>query len=684
MYKYLLILLLVFTFPSCLKEDLSTISDVEINSTWIIPLVDMEIDFTDLMRGEELVSIDDDSLIHIIYKIDSVNSIEAEEIIDLSISESVSKNHQLGALELDNMNSQLSINLIQLAENIGNDFAQTLITASTLPQAYFPPIASIAAGVYNYDPFADFNLVNLESGMLSLSLENGLPIPIQELSLTLFNTVTLEIISVFEFTNLDPNMIQTLEQPINDGLVNNNISMMITNFITPGCGPNPEDITEFVSVDLFDELQFTVLAYDLVADDGLIVFPSTELESDNLSMPLNLEDDISISKGVIEQGDLLVSYQSSVSHPILLSLEIPSLKSDGQIYSEQFVLNNTFGFEVEQEPEDLLNYELTVESITNEIQVNVQFELISNGQILDYNSSDELNINLAFENVKFNYVEGDFGQTTHEISQGIISLGDNFTNQMGEGFFFEEPKLTLRTNNGFGIPMMMDLNLYGYTEAEEVIINATDLPIHAPSISQGTTGIITINELNVNNSNISELINAQVNEIHYDGLVMTNPDGMGDGNSLFTESSLNLDIELDIPLYMRMSQMQFTDSMKLSPSDDGFGEEFQLRTFIKNDFPFDAKVTLLFRDSLVDIALDSLLIDDVSASVINNEGELIEASLYDRTLKVNGSQLDAIKNANQMIARIDLNTIDEQVTPIKIYSDYKVNINVGVVVEIDN
>lgn len=683
MYKYLLIVLLVITLPSCLKEDLTTISDLEANATWVIPFIDIEIDFTDLMKGDELINIDEDSLIHIIYRMDSVNTIEAEEILTMSISESVSKSHQLGVLEIEDIESQLAINLLQLSSNLGNNITEALEEAASLPLAYFPPLESTSAGMYDYDPFADFNTVNLSSGTLSLEFTNNFPINIEQLRLLLFNSQTMEAVSEFEFTDVDPNTTQIVELPIENDLVNSSVSMAITSFITPGSGSDPLDTLSYVSVDLEDEMLFAIQAYDLIAEEGLMVFPSLELEADSLSVALNLDDDISINKGVIQEGSLVVSYESTIKHPILLNIHIPNLETQGQAYTEQFVLNNTFGLEVEQNPTDLALYELLFGTTSDSLEVHVGFEIISNGEILEYNNEDELFVDITIENVEFSYVEGDFGQSTHLIPDGMITLNTQLFDQLDEDLFFEEPKLAIRSTSGFGIPMEMDLSLSCDKDGQLINLDATNLPIYGPNISQGNITITSVNELDIYNSNISDLINAHVQEIYYSGVVRTNQNEISELNSLYLESSVNMDIEVDMPLYMKMSQMQFVDSLGFGLGDENVDQGFQLRTFIKNDFPFDTDAMLLFRDTLLNVELDSIKIEGIQSSEIDAQGNLIAPSLFDRTYELNQDQIDAVLNSNQLVAKIDLQTRANTSSSVKIYSDYKVSVNLGMIVNID-
>ena len=60
--------ILLLFLSSCIKEDLSTIADVQVNAEWIIPLVDLSLGVLDILPEDEHLVVDEDSLLRVIYR----------------------------------------------------------------------------------------------------------------------------------------------------------------------------------------------------------------------------------------------------------------------------------------------------------------------------------------------------------------------------------------------------------------------------------------------------------------------------------------------------------------------------------------------------------------------------------------------------------------------------------------
>lgn len=682
--RFLLTLFLIsLLLSSCLKEDLNSISQIESDASWLIPFVELEIDFTDIIKDEEYVQIDQDSLIHFIYRIDSINSINADQIVDLTLSESINKQQQIGPIEIADISSELAINLSQLTQNLDAELVESLEIASQLPFAYFPALDINSAGLFAYEPFLNFTNLHLTSADLTIELQNNLSVDIELLKLVVFDDVSQVIVDEFDFNNIASSnqAIQTITlQNIN---LSNNLSVEVYRFITPGSGDNPEDESSYVPISLSDEIVISLALTDVQINEGVVIMPNIEIDYDSLSLSVNSDNDINITQGNIGAGLLQIQYASYIQHPIVLSLEIPNLLLDGAPYFQQIELQYT-PFEPVFSQVDLSYYQLIFNDTSDSIQLITSIEVQSNGELIDFNSNDAIFLNISLFGIEFSYIQGYFGQTNFDIPTGEIVLNTEFANQFDDDLLFENPKLSFITYNEIGVPMEMDLNLSVEVEPQEIQLFGSELPINNPDISQVNAGVYTTTEFDVNNSNIYDLINSHADKLTYSGYVQTNPQNESVENTLDMESALNIDVELDLPLNIKMSQMQFVDTIKLTPGIGNLDYSIQFRTFIKNDFPFEADVTFVFRDSITNNALDSLTFYDIGASEVNAQGTLIKPYLYDRLFIVQNSLVDAIYSANQLVAKVQMKAPVSQESALKIYSNHKVSVNIGLILDVQN
>lgn len=680
LFTFFLISLSLF---SCLKEDINSISKIESDARWLIPFVELEIDFTDIITNDEYVQIDHDSLIHFIYRIDSINYINADQVVDVTVSESIDKQEQIGLIQIEDISSQLVINLFQLTQNLGAELVESFEIASQLPIAYFPPLDINSAGIFAYEPLLNYTNLYLTSADLTLELQNNLPVDLELLKLVVFDDVSQTIINEFDFSNIASNNQATQTITLQNIDLSNNLSVNLYRLITPGSGDNPEDELSYVPISLTDDIVISLALTDVQINEGVVVMPNIEIDNDTLSLSINNDSSVDLSQGIIDTGILQIQYASYIQHPIVLFLEIPNLQLDGAPYFQEIELQYT-PFEPIFNQVDLSNYQLIFNDTTDSIQLITSIEVQSNGELVHFDSNDAIFLNISLLGVEFNYIEGYFGQTNINIPSGEIMLNTEFADQFDDDLLFENPKLSFITYNEIGVPMEMNLNLSVEAEAQEVQLVGSELSINNPDISQVNGGVYTTTEFDVNNSNIYDLINTHADKLTYSGFIQTNPENLPIENTLDMESGINTDVELDLPLNIKMSEMQFVDTIKLTPGADNLDYSVQFRTFIKNDFPFEADVTFVFRDSTTDNTLDSLMFDDIGASQVNAQGNLIKPYLYDRLFIVQDSVVDAIYNANQLVSKIQMKAPASQDSPIKIYSNHKVAVNIGVVVDVQN
>lgn len=683
-FKYFILLLLIF--PSCIKEDLSKISDVEANAEWIVPLLDVSVGVLDVLPEDEHFVVDEDSLLRIVFRDENIKTIYGDSLFVFSEQEAVKEDMSIGVVDLDDFESAISISLGEMAEEMEDvpDVIESLTLAAQNDFAYFTPINSQYGGEYGYMPFDNFEYVQVNSGQLSIEITNDLPVEIQSIKLGLINLNTEEVVANFDYENIGLGQTVSDTSPLENALLYNEVAIEIIQFITEGSGPDPLDVEQWVEVNLSDELHFSIFTQNMNVNSGKIIYPDVNMEGDTSTMSLDLASDIDLNEVVFETGILEIKYNSTIHHPIEAHIQIPNLYDNGVPFSEIIPISNTQNSGSVTIERSIVNNKLDMTSNLNQLEFNYSGTLESNGELVEFDVEDFVELEVNMKDLKFAYVEGYFGQTVEEIDAGEIDLEVDFIERFGEGVILTNPQLFINSSSNIGLPIDMNLEFIGQSESGDVDLEAETFSVNTPSIEEGNITVFSTSEFNSSNSNLVNLINSHPSSISFSGKVITNPEGNVSTNFIYSNSEIRLGFEMDIPIDIKVDDLSMTDTVKINLEDDEDVEAFDLRVFVSNDFPINAGMKLYFMDTVNNITLDSLLIDEIQASTVNADGVVDQPAILELVLNLDSERIDAIKNSDQAIAQVELSSLNEVSNSVKIYTDYRFKASVGLVLKIQS
>jgi len=171
--------------------------------------------------------------------------------------------------------------------------------------------------------------------------------------------------------------------------------------------------------------------------------------------------------------------------------------------------------------------------------------------------------------------------------------------------------------------------------------------------------------------------------ISYGGTVTTNPNGNQGPNSISPGTGVSFGYEMELPLYLRISEAVTTDTLAidLSDLDDSMSddvEEVSLKLNVKNDFPLDVNLMILFGDSLSGNVLDSLEVDLLKAAEVDDNGKTIAPEIYTTEISLDSDQIDALFDANQILLDIKIASYDFENKAVRLYTNYTFEIEAGV------
>ncbi|MFY9311478.1 MAG: hypothetical protein WAQ28_20710 [Bacteroidia bacterium] len=401
-----------------------------------------------------------------------------------------------------------------------------------------------------------------------------------------------------------------------------------------------------------------------------------------------------IDSVIFKTGSIDVSLSSDFQYSGQIKIILPGAKKNGVVFSKIIPFTYSGSVPVTAiSSYDLAGYKFDMTNggtAFNEFVANFEVTLSGSGNPISPSNQMALNINLS--NMKFDKIFGDIGQMF--ISPDIDTIDISvFRNVLGSATFsMVDPRIKVIIGNSYGVPIQASLSQFeGFTPgtAPYAITGAPNpLPIQSPTFSQ--VGQILVDSFSLNNttSNIATVINNTPRYLIYKINSLTNPAGGTTHNNFVIDTSrLKLDMEIQLPLYGKASNLVLMDTIpfELSETLPDAVEWALIRTYNSNGFPFDVDMQVYFADSLY-TKLDSLVVPNQlilqSGTVDSNTGMVTTptSKTYDAALtKV---RLDNLKTSKYLLVKAVANTTNGGNTNVKIYSHYKVDFRLGLQVQV--
>ncbi|MCP4438218.1 MAG: hypothetical protein GY810_04675 [Aureispira sp.] len=385
-----------------------------------------------------------------------------------------------------------------------------------------------------------------------------------------------------------------------------------------------------------------------------------------------------IQQADFKNGTLSYSLKSVTSGDIEVKLQFPSATQNGQPLETTVMINSnstaTGSISLANSSFDFAN--------NNDFPVRYIAKEVANGNRVLLGTSSSI----TFQDLDYSYVQGYIGNYNFTLPLDTIVL-DIFKNWKRGQIYFDEPKIEIKIQNSFGIPIRLTVDKFdAYTFKGGVIpLNSTQLTsgidFSYPSISEvGKTKetIITID----NTSNLPNIIGNVPKEFYYQMSATANPTNTPTSNTFFLDTSkFNVDILVELPLYGWAKDFVVEDvfSLDLSLYEEFDYVDFKLIT--ENGFPAEAKVQLYFEDENGNV-LDSLIHKDepvlLGAAPVDGNGKVTEEkkeSIYSQFPIARYANLR--DNAKQLRLVAAFETTGGGNQSVRVYPDYALAVKLG-------
>ncbi len=664
MKKTLFILLVTTLLFGCKHELERPTWDVEM----IVPLVHTKMTINNLLSDTNVNIFENtDGFINLVYE-ESLIDMDLDTLIkiDAIADEQI---HTLDSASFDDV-------VIADTATIGETISEIPLGTILFPDgntSNIPALPSIASeDTVNIDASEYFETMTLYQGMLIISLNNGYPTDISNVSLTLINATNQNIVATFSFPLIPSGSIVSDSVSIAGQTLDENLFAILNNMdINASNGP--------VLIDYSDAIITTITISDIGITEATAIFPEQQLTETLKEHTFDLNG-AQITEIGIKEGTVTINVLSTLPNGKMI-YNIPSLTKNGVPFTSgdmivpQATNTNltTFDFDFEGYVLDLTGQEGrllgdTINTIYTESYTFIDYT----GTLEHINHTDSFYSFVEFD-LKTEYAKGYLGKDTIEIEPAENSL-NMFNNMNASNFEVEEVNLKIKIDNYIGADLQIDLiELKGKndnTNNEVTLFNNEIIDINRATLSNNALPINkTTSELIIP---AEEFISILPNRMVSAANIYLNPNGESNTQDfLYPEYPVEATISLDIPLSFIAENLSFMDTTEVDlPNDNEFLIE-KIYLSINNGFPFDAEIQLILLDEN-DLVVDTLLNNATIIAAQVNENNIVINSTP-TTIEMNYTDFKSVKKM------ISISTFTTQPINqfIDIYSDYELEITLS-------
>jgi len=461
---------------------------------------------------------------------------------------------------------------------------------------------------------------------------------------------------------------------------------------------------KFFSRDSVEEKQYITLPNINSSIDAIMPpneipnFETTGKFSQNISKDLNivLSGNQRVERVVVKQGSFNFNIGSNFKHNTTVKISYPGITKNGIPFIDSFVFiyNGSTPANITRSV-DLSGYEIdftkngsTYNVFTYEIGVDITRNPSNNVSL-----TDKVSIVQGINVTQYKRIEGYFGKfDIAELTQSD-ELG-LFDKKLEGNVFVENPSLSLKLTNSFGLPVTARvLEIYvvsGSGVKTPVIINAfkdTFALEYTSSIDQSK---VTEYIIDKSNSNIDVVLNTAPQTIYYKVLFtanivdIPNPNVLYDNTTVKQESTLDLPVDIKILNYAIESDGDFELGETLGDIDSNVVtiNWAEVVSEIANGLPLNASVQVYIEDTVTNTLVDSIFKPAylILAANVNAEGEVIQPTKVNITNTINKAQYDNLKRGNKFRLQVRLTTPESSpgnLPYVGIYDYHKLNVKIG-------
>lgn len=395
-------------------------------------------------------------------------------------------------------------------------------------------------------------------------------------------------------------------------------------------------------------------------------------------------NDSKISEMGIKSGKVKYRLTNQVTENLIYEAFIPgSADANGNVFRESIMIPKASGGVpgIIESEFDLSGYTFDLTGANgasyNRIEVKSYITVDPNGSTVYISSQDSVFYESIISQIRPEYAKGYLGQdfingsSTNSLS--IFKLIKNGTIDL------DKVTLDLNLKNYAGADLQVKLNeLKAINNQSSLALNHSIINqqinlSRATIINDAIIPTVQTFNLNEQNSNIDAFIELLADSVLYDLDLNINPLGdiSGGNDFLFLDQTVQLGLDLKIPLSLITNNLTLVDTISYSANNNNISEGvFDL--IAENSFPFDANVQLYILDQ------NNLIIDSLFNQSFIYGGTLNGSGIVDQPRKtvINSTipveKMKKLNDGDQLVVKAIFNTTGSSF--VSIYDQYSLDL----------
>ncbi|HAN77055.1 MAG TPA: hypothetical protein DCQ31_04395 [Bacteroidales bacterium] len=666
----------LFLSQACIDKKDFTFDDITTSTTlhpsFGVNIGTATVKISDIIKEKpDTLIFNQDGTINIRFKKDSLLSYKVSELFTMPEFPKVTIGKSMGIQTVGKIGAvKKYVTLGSLSDQLDPTIKTAIIAAETLTNAglkgTFPKVDPQPAGEFAPDNVIDnFEYATFESGSLSITIENKLPITLKTIILQLWNAVEVNgklekeaggmigELAYSNITNVAPNNKSTLSFDLKDKTIKNKLIAVFKTLETEGGEVDKVDrATQGIGFEINSSDQLQV-------KDGKAKIPSdtAPIEGDQ-NLDVSPGADVEITKIKIKKGSLDFNINTNFKDEYTLTLNFPQFSGIDNKKVIKFGGSNQPG--VVSIPLSGAILDLT----GNKLIVTYDIPLFNSAiPFITFNFADKIDIDVTINNFEWEYVTGFFGLHETKIDPQKFAVDMASIEGLDGKIALTDPRIKLEIiNNSIGLPVNMKFDISNSEGAAVNVNEKLNNPIQFDAEYKKTT-LLNINKTTY--PDMISLLSFPFKELNYSGLINIGDNAVRE-NYVTDTSTVLVNLAIDVPFEFKAENVKyekkFAGPVKL-PQDAKL-KIVKLFIDVENQFPFDLSVDFEMRDSTLNKELDKVSKKFLEAATFDTNGNIVTKK-YTVEISLTEEEVTNLQIANQFIAVASFSTLGTEGVSIR-------------------
>ena len=291
------------------------------------------------------------------------------------------------------------------------------------------------------------------------------------------------------------------------------------------------------------------------------------------------------------------------------------------------------------------------------------------------------------------FSKGTLIQKIAAIDPTTFNLDDVLSHITGD-FQILNPTITFNYSNSFPDSIKINLNATGKRKDETADLNLAPFTLAKPNVpvQQEITASFKIDKTN---SNLPNLISLPPEMINFSGsAIMSKIVKNSQTDNVLGPNRLLGSLEIDVPLDLKINNLQFTDTVNNFMKDYGSDNDntlkpeniqfLRIKISAKNGFPLGVSLKMSLYDSFTHTVKSTVDANGIlEPAPVDSNGKASGFTETSTSIDFTREFFSSVNKADKIIFRFTLNSTGNGTQEVKIYSDYRINFNAALVIKPD-